>query len=302
MHDHGNHVHHGPGDYNRAFALGTLLNVIYIVVEAGYGFATGSLALLADAGHNLSDVLGLLLAWGAHYLSHLPPTGRHTYGWRSSSILAALFNALLLLVAVGGIVWEAVRRLTEPTLLQGGTMMIVAGIGVIINFLTALLFFRGRHTDLNLRGAFLHMAADAGVSLGVVLSGLLISIYQWTWVDPLMSLVIALVIFLGTWSLLRESINLVLHGVPAGIELREVHEYLAALPGVEEVHDLHIWAMSTTETALTAHLVRPHSEDHDAFVSQACQELHERFGIEHSTLQVEFQQNNGCRLAPHDVV
>ena len=283
-----NHTHdHAPADYNRAFAIGVALNVIYIVVEATYGFLAGSLALLADAGHNLSDVLGLLLAWGANYLVQRKPTQRHTYGWRKSSILAALSNAIILLVAMGGIAWEAVRRFSDPAPVAGKTIIIVAAIGVVINTATALLFLSGRKKDLNIRGAFLHMAADAGVSAGVVVAGVVILATGWLWIDPVVSLVITAIILIGTWGLLRDSFNLALDAVPAGIDPEAVKSYLADLPGVNGVHDLHIWAMSTLETALTVHLLKPDARDDDTLIEQASRELHDRFGIEHITIQWE---------------
>jgi cobalt-zinc-cadmium efflux system protein len=285
-HSHHHHHHEAP-NYNRAFGIGVALNVLYVLIEAGFGFVAGSLALLADAGHNLSDVLGLVLAWGGHYLAQLPPTARRTYGWRSSSILAALFNALLLLAAIGGIAWEAIRRFSAPEPLGGVTVMAVAAVGVAVNTATALLFLRGRKHDLNIRGAFLHMAADAAVSVGVVLAGWGILATGWYWLDPAVSLAIALVIFLGTWGLLKDSLNLAMHAVPENIDPGEVREFLAALQGVDEVHDLHIWAMSTTETALTAHLVKPDVGDHDGFLRDVAHALHDRFGIEHATLQLE---------------
>ena len=281
-----NHTH-SHSDYNRAFAIGVALNVIYIVVEATYGFLAGSLALLADAGHNLSDVLGLLLAWGANYLVQRKPTERHTYGWRKSTILAALTNAIILLVAMGGIAWEAVRRFSDPSPVSGKTVIIVAAIGVVINTATALLFLSGRKTDLNIRGAFLHMAADAGVSAGVVLAGVVILATGWPWIDPVVSLTITAIILVGTWGLLRDSFNLALDAVPAGIDPEAVKTYLSDLPGVTGVHDLHIWAMSTSETALTVHLVKPDAGDDDALIEQASRELHDRFGIEHITIQWE---------------
>ena len=281
------HSNHSPSDYNRAFAIGVALNVIYIVVEATYGFLAGSLALLADAGHNLSDVLGLLLAWGANYLVQRKPTERHTYGWRKSTILAALTNAIILLVAMGGIAWEAVRRFSDPSPVAGKTVIIVAAIGVVINTATALLFLSGRKTDLNIRGAFLHMAADAGVSAGVVLAGVVILATGWPWIDPVVSLTITAIILVGTWGLLRDSFNLALDAVPAGIDPEAVKTYLSDLPGVTGVHDLHIWAMSTSETALTVHLVKPDARDDDALIEQASRELHDRFGIEHITIQWE---------------
>ncbi len=284
-HDHGHS--RAPANYNRAFAIGVALNVVYIVVEATYGILADSLALLADAGHNMSDVLGLLLAWGANYLAHRKPTERHTYGWRKSTILAALTNAVILLVAMGGIAWEAVQRMSDPLPVAGKTIIIVAAIGVVINTATALLFLSGRKQDLNIRGAFLHMAADAGVSAGVVMAGVVILSTGWLWIDPAVSLIITAIILAGTWGLLRDSFNLALDAVPAGIDPEAVKSYLSDLPGVKGVHDLHIWAMSTSETALTAHLLKPESGDDDTLIEQAGRELQERFGIAHITIQWE---------------
>ncbi|QDV75623.1 cation diffusion facilitator family transporter [Botrimarina mediterranea] len=289
------HHHPAPAEYGKAFALGVALNLIYVAVEAGYGFAIGSLALLSDAGHNLSDVVGLLLAWGGHTLASVAPSPRRTYGWRGASVLAALGNALLLLAAIGAIAWEAVHRLAEPAEIVGLPVVVVASIGVVINTATALLFWSGRQHDLNVRGAFLHMAADAGVSVGVVLAGLGIYATGWTWIDPATSLVIAAVIFFSTWSLLLASVNLAIQGVPEGIDPTEVHDYLASLDGVAAVHDLHIWAMSTSETALTAHLVRPTLTDEDEFLHRTADALHDRFGIEHTTLQIE-RGTGSCHL------
>ncbi len=279
--------HHDPSDYNRAFAIGVALNAGYIAVEAVFGIMAGSLALLADAGHNLSDVLGLLLAWGANYLVQRRPTVRHTYGWRKSSILAALMNAVILLAAMGGIAWEGIRRLSDPSPVAGKTIIIVAAVGVVINSATALLFLSGRKTDLNIRGAFLHMAADAGVSAGVIVAGVAILASGRMWIDPMISIIITIIILIGTWGLLRDSFNLALDAVPAGIDPKAVNSYLSDLPGVTEVHDLHIWAMSTTETALTAHLVKPAAGDDDVILEKAGKELHERFGIAHTTIQWE---------------
>lgn len=284
-HDHGRR--RAPADFNRAFAIGVAFNVIYIVVEATYGVLAGSLALLADAGHNLSDVLGLLLAWGANYLVQRKPTKRHTYGWRKSTILAALTNAIVLLVAMGGIAWEAVRRFNDPSPVTGKTVIIVAAIGVVINTATALLFLSGRKEDLNIRGAFLHMAADAGVSAGVVVAGVVILTTGWLWIDPVVSLIITAIIVAGTWGLLHDSFNLALDAVPAGINPEAVKSYLAELPGVTGVHDLHIWAMSTSETALTVHLLKSDTDDDDTLIKQASRELHEQFGIDHITIQWE---------------
>lgn len=296
---HSHHDHsHAPARFDRAFALGIALNLLFVAIEAIYGVASGSLALLADAGHNLSDVLGLFLAWGATFLARKGATTRRTYGFRRSSILASLFNAVLLLVAVGGIAWEALRRFAHPAPVAETTVMIVASIGIVINTATALLFAAGRKDDLNLRGAFLHMAADAGVSAGVVAAALLIRFFGWLWLDPLVSLFIAGVVLWGTWGLLRESLDLALDAVPPGIDAGEVDAYLRALNGVQGVHDLHIWAMSTTETALTAHIVMEpeNGAAQDEFLLRVALELHDRFGIEHPTLQIESAQC-ACDLA-----
>ncbi|MGE0609676.1 MAG: cation diffusion facilitator family transporter [Pirellulales bacterium] len=303
MSHHHHHHHHGPADHNAAFAWGVALNAAYIGIEVGCGLWANSLALLADAGHNASDVLGLLLAWGAHRLSSVRPTERRTYGWRSSSILAALVNAIVLLVAIGGIAWEAVRRFGDPGATDAVVVIVAATLGTIINTATALLFIRGKERDLNIRGAFLHMAADAAISLGVVVAGVCIWLTGWTWIDPAVSLAVAGLILWGTWGLFRDSANLALHAVPAGIDPREVRGYLAGLPGVEGLHDLHIWAMSTTEAALTAHLVMPNAAGDDAFLAETCRELHDRFGIEHTTLQIERGHAEiFCRQSPDDVV
>ncbi|MEH1912932.1 cation diffusion facilitator family transporter [Nostoc sp.] len=306
VHDH-SHKHqgheHGQGNYNRAFAIGTALNIGFVIVEAVYGYRVNSLALVADAGHNLSDVLGLLLAWGASALTLRPPTRRHTYGLRRSSILAALLNALVLLLAMGAIAWEAVRRFSEPSSVSGGTVIGVAVVGIIINTVTALMFMSGRQKDLNIRGAFLHMAADAGVSLGVVLAGIAIVFTGWLWFDPVVSLIIVVVVVVGTWQLLKNSLDLALDAVPAGIEPLAVRTYLAELRDVAGVHDLHIWGMSTTETALTAHLVMPTGHPGDAFLVQVNRELQEHFGIEHTTLQIETgDPSYPCPLAQENVV
>lgn len=294
---------HEHADLGRAFGLGIALNLGFVAVEGFFGFRSHSLGLLSDAGHNLSDVLGLALAWVASVLARRTPTARHTYGLRRSSILVALFNALLLLLAVGGIAWEAVRRLGAPVPVASGTMMLVAAVGIGVNVGTALLFVRAQHADLNVRGAFLHMLADAAVSLGVVLAALCLRLTGWLWLDPAISLLIAAVITFGTWRLLRESLNLALDAVPETIDRAAVERHLAALPGVESVHDLHIWAMSTTETALTAHLIRPEGVRDDAFYRELSRELAARFGIDHATVQVERGSDaQACELAPADVV
>ena len=278
---------HNHPNYSKAFIIGITLNVIYILVEVFYGLLINSMALLADAGHNFSDVLGLLMAWGAAYLAKTAATEKRTYGLRKSTILAAFFNAILLMIAVGAITIEAIRKLILPEQVHGTTMVLVAGIGVIINAVTAFLFMKGRKDDLNIRGAFLHMAADAGISLGVVIAGLMINFTNWLWIDPAISLVIVLVITVGTWNLLKDSFHLSMDAVPKEINLKDVGKYLKEIDGVKEVHDLHIWAMSTTETALTAHLVIPESTKDDYFLKKICGELHSKFGIEHSTIQIE---------------
>jgi cobalt-zinc-cadmium efflux system protein len=286
-HHHGHHYHLSKDHYHGLFALGLVLNISYIVIELVSGWLGNSLALIADAGHNVSDVLGLLLAWGAYHIGNWKPTERHTYGWRSASILAALGNAILLLVATGAILWEALHRLANPEQTGGLTVMVVAAMGVAVNGVTAGLFFADRKHDLNLRGAFLHMAADAGVSLAVVVAGAAIWLTGWTWFDPVASLIVALIILWSTWDLARESIHLSLQAVPWQIELAAVRSYLESLPGVTRVHDLHIWAMSTTENALTAHLVKPILTDEDRFLAEVSHTLLDRFGIVHTTIQIE---------------
>ncbi|AWU93904.1 cation diffusion facilitator family transporter [Azospirillum ramasamyi] len=299
-HDHGGH-HHGPARYDRSFALGALLNIGFVMVEAVYGLLANSTALLADAGHNLSDVMGLLLAWGAVWLGRRLPRGRYTYGFGNASILASLLNAMILLIAVGAILMEAATRLVQPEPVAETTVMVVAVIGIVINGWTAWLFFGGQKQDINLRGAYLHMAADAAVSAGVVVSALAIRFTGWLWLDPMTSVVIALVIIAGTWGLLRDSVRLAMNAVPDGIDRAGVERYLAGLPGVAAVHDLHIWPISTTETALTAHLVRPGKNQDDALLLEISSVLKDRFGIGHATIQVE-QDGSCCRLAPVDVV
>ncbi|HEV3492223.1 MAG TPA: cation diffusion facilitator family transporter [Reyranella sp.] len=302
-HGHGHAHSHAPANFDRAFAIGIALNVGFVVVEAAYGIAANSLALLADAGHNLGDVLGLVMAWGAATLVRRRPTARYTYGLKRSSILVSLANAGLLLLAVGAIVWEAVQRLGRPEPVAETTVIWVALVGIAINGATALLFMSGRKSDLNIKGAFLHMAADAVVSLGVVIAALAIIATGWLWLDPAVSLVIAVVITVGTWSLLRDSLKLALDAVPAHVDHREVDRYLAALPGVTDVHDLHIWAMSTTEVAMTVHLVRPGATLDDGLLARARHDLQERFGVGHVTLQIETgDPAHPCSLAPAEVV
>lgn len=297
-HDHTGHHHHHPEGHGNAFRLAIVLNSIFIVVEFVFGIASNSTALMADAGHNLSDVLGLLLAWGATYIATKPPNKRFTYGLRGSTILAALGNAMLLLVACGGISWEAVQRFHEPPAVAGLTVMVVAGIGIAINGWSALLFMRGSSHDLNIRGAYLHMAADAAVSLGVVAAGAIILFTGWNWVDSAISLLIVATIVYSTWGLLRESIQLAVSAVPASIDASEVEAWLRQLPGVTDVHDLHIWGMSTTEAALTVHLAIPTEYPDDGFLDEAAQMLKSRFKIQHCTLQVEKGSiSHHCELA-----
>jgi cobalt-zinc-cadmium efflux system protein len=276
---------HAPANFNAAFGIGIGLNMVFVAIEAYYGWKIDSLALLADAGHNLSDVAGLVLAWGGTLAGRLRPDMRHTYGWKRTSILAAFLNAMLLLVAMGSLAWEAVHRMQSLAPIEGVTIMVVAGIGIMVNTATALLFMRGGKGDLNIRGAFLHMAADALVSAGVVMAGGLALKFGWNWIDPVTSLVIAVVIVVGTWSLFRQSLHLLFDGVPEGVELHAVQALLQGLSGVLQVHDLHVWAMGTSETALTAHLVMPTGAD-DAFLKHVADELHEHFDIEHVTIQV----------------
>ncbi|MDT8272132.1 MAG: cation diffusion facilitator family transporter [Desulfomonilia bacterium] len=278
---------HSPRSYNKAFLLAVLLNAGFVIVEAAAGIIYGSLALVADAAHNVSDVFALLLAWTASYMGKLRPTRTRTYGWRSSTILASLFNAILLMLVLGGIIWESFRRLQDPAPVPGMAVIITALIGLLINTGTALLFLSGRKRDLNIRAAFIHMAADAGVSAGVLLAGFVILFTGAFWVDPVISLAIAGIILIGTWGLLKDSLNLALQAVPAGIDPAEVRAYLLNLPGVTSVHDLHIWAMSTTEVALTAHLVSPDHAGDDEVITRASKELLHHYGIHHTTLQWE---------------
>jgi len=290
-HDHGHDAvlavghAHGPARHDRAFAIGIGVNIVFVAIEAFYGWRVDSLALLADAGHNLGDVLGLVLAWAGAFAGRLAPDDRHTWGWKRASILAAFGNALLLLVAMGSLVWVAVLRLQAPEATQPGTVMVVAAIGIVVNLGTALLFLRGRHDDLNIRGAFLHMAADAAVSAGVVVAGALVLWQGWLWVDPVASLAIAAVILFSTWQLFRDSLHLMFDGVPSSIDLDAVRAELEALPGVDCVHDLHVWATGTTEVVLTAHVVMPAGHPDDAFFRAAAARMKQRFAIGHVTLQ-----------------
>ncbi len=312
-HHHGNHDHsqghapgqahaHTPTDFGAAFKIGIALNIGFVATEAVFGVLANSVALLADAGHNLIDVLGLVVAWSAASLSRRIPTTRFTYGLRSSSILAALFNTLVLLFATGGIAWEAIGRFSVPHAVSGKTVIIVAAVGIFINGITAWLFASGRKGDINIRGAFLHMAADAVVSAGVVIAGIAIIYTGADWIDPLASLVIAGVIVWSSWGLLRDSVNMALHAVPSGIDPLKVRGYLEKLPGVDRIHDLHIWPMSTTETALTCHLVMSAGHPGDPFLSKIATDLRDRYRIQHATIQIEFSENAACPLMPDDVV
>ncbi|MBB5045435.1 cobalt-zinc-cadmium efflux system protein [Rhodopseudomonas rhenobacensis] len=317
-HDHDQHDHdhspghshaHGPGghshapkDFGTAFAIGILLNTGFVIGEAAFGYASNSMALVADAGHNLSDVLGLLVAWSAAVLSKRPPSQRYTYGLRGSSILAALFNAAFLLVAVGAIGWEAILRLFDPQPVAEVTVMVVASVGILINGATAWLFASGRKGDLNIRGAYLHMMADAAVSAGVVIAGFLILLTGWSWLDAVTSLLISAAIFWGTWGLLRDSVAMSLAAVPRGIDPAAVRGFLERCDGVAQVHDLHIWPMSTTEVALTCHLVIPAGPPGDRYLMQIARHLKQDFAIDHATLQVETDPASACALAPDHVV
>jgi len=295
-HGHGGH-HHAPASFGRAFAIGITLNMGFVVVEAIYGLIAGSVALLADAGHNLSDVLGLLIAWGATILSARSPSSRFTYGFKSSSIVAALLNAVFLLIAVGAIALESIQRFFTPEPIDSGTIIVVATVGIVINGLTALLFMRGGRDDINIRGAFLHMAADALVSLGVVIAAVVIGMTGLLWIDPLTSLVIVVVITLGTWGLLRDSVKMSLLAVPDRVDHMAVERWLRGQPGVADVHHIHIWPLGTTDTAMTAHLHMPGGHPGDAFLQRLSQEMSRRFRIGHSTFQIEIDGAEDC--APH---
>ncbi len=304
-HSHDDHHHghsHAPTSFGRSFLIAASLNSVFIVAEIIYGIKANSLALLADAGHNFSDVIGLLLAWGAWWLSKRAPTPYYTYGLRSTSIMAALINAVMLLVAIGGIAWEALQRFSAYEAVAGDIVMWVAGLGILINGFTAWMFSKGQE-DLNIRAAFLHLASDAVISVGVVIAGFIMARTGWLWLDPTVSLAISAVIIWGTWGLLRDSVNLALHAVPTGVEFAKVKDYLAGLPNVKEVHDLHIWGMSTTEVALSAHLLIPDQHPGDEFLEKLTETLHDDYGIEHATIQIEI--GNGkhrCALAPDDKV
>ncbi|RYY03226.1 MAG: cation transporter [Gammaproteobacteria bacterium] len=298
-HSHAHHHHTLPTNHDRSFTIAVILNAVFVVIEFTYGFLANSTALMADAGHNLSDVLGLILAWSAAILARKAPNARYTYGLRNSSILAALANATLLLVACGAIALEAIQRFAEPPAVAGLTVTIVAGVGIAVNTISALLFMKGSKHDINIRGAYLHMAADAAVSLGVVIAGVAMIFTGWYWLDPALSLVIVVVIVVASWGLLRESLQLALNAVPASIDINKVETFLRKMPGVSDIHDLHIWGLSTTESALTVHLVMPGGYPGDAALTQLSDELKSRFSIHHSTLQFEQGSiTHSCSLHP----
>lgn len=299
--DHDGHAH-APKDFGAAFLMGITLNIGFVIIEAVYGFLANSMALVADAGHNLGDVLGLAMAWIATVLARRAPTQTHTYGLRGGTILAALGNAVLLLVAVGAIAVEGVHRLLNPTDVASVTVMVVAAIGILINGGTAWLFASGRKGDINLRAAFLHMAYDALVSAGVIVAGAVIYMTGWTQLDPLVSLVLAVVILVGTWSLLRDSVSMSLDAVPSGIKLDEVKAFLEQQSGVNAIHDLHIWPMSTTDIALTCHCLMTGGHPGDEFLARLAHELQDRFGIGHVTVQIEVHELIECALEPEHVV
>ncbi|CAI3932915.1 cation diffusion facilitator family transporter [Commensalibacter papalotli (ex Botero et al. 2024)] len=302
-HSHSHGHHHVPKSFGKAFAIGISLNLIYVIAEAAWGFWGNSLALLADAGHNLSDILALACAWIAAILSKKRPTDNFTYGYRRTSILASLTNAVILLIVTGGIIWEAIERLFHPAPVAGWTVIIVAAIGVIVNGLTAMMFVSGHKEDLNIKGAFLHMAYDALLSLAVVITGIIILFTGFNILDPIISLVVSIIIIMGTWSLLKDSVALAVDGVPTNINRKEVESYLRALPSILDLHDLHIWAMSTTETALTVHLVSNVDHRLDDFLSVTAQQLQDKFKIGHTTIQIELQNEaKSCVLANAEAV
>jgi cobalt-zinc-cadmium efflux system protein len=304
-HDGGHgHTHsHAPANFDRAFAIGVALNMVIVLAELVFGYLANSLSLISDGIHNFTDVIGLLLAWGGAWLAARQPTARYTYGFRRASILAALSNAALLLVVTGGLLIEALHRFQNPEPIATGTVMAVAALGIVVNGATALMFMSGRKDDLNIKGAFLHMMGDAGVSFGVVLGAAVTLLTGWLVVDPLITVAIALVVLWSSWGLARDSVNLALDAIPREINHEDVQSFLQSLPGVSEVHDLHIWAMSTTETALTAHLVRPGAGLDDRMLQEACHQLDMRFKIRHATLQIEAGDTElACRLAPANVI
>jgi len=299
-HSHHHHHHHEIHNYNRSFGIGIALNVIFVIIEVGYGLYADSLALIADAGHNLSDVMSLMLAWGANYLATKQPTHQRTYGLRKVTIMASLLSSVLLFVALGGIAWESIERLSSPQFVNGGVIITVAAIGVVINTATALLFVKGQKHDLNIRAAYLHMAADAAISLGVVIAGIAIMLTDWIWLDPAISLVIVIAILLSTWNLLRDSIDLSIDAVPQGINVSEIKNYLLDLENISDLHDLHVWALSTTETALTVHLATTNEVIDNRFLQKIQEDLHHHFNIVHATIQIENQSDDYICLLDRD--
>lgn len=298
-HDHHGHHHHHhhpePTDYHRAFLVGVILNVAFVIIEFGYGFKVNSLALMADAGHNLSDVAGLILSWAGLAAAKKASSEKHSYGWKKASIMAAFANAILLLVAMGSLAWEAVLRFQEPQVTDSHTVMIVAAAGIVVNSITALLFMSGRKKDINLQGAFLHMIADALISLGVVIAGALTLYFQSTLIDPITSLIIVAIIVVGSWRLFKQSVHMLFDGVPENISFEKVKNYLQSQSGVQHVHDLHIWNLSSTQVALTAHLIIPNGTPKDDFLQQIEKNLHDQFGIEHTTIQIDKKHSaNAC--------
>ena len=291
-HDHS----HGVTNFDRIFAVSIILNLLFVVIEGIYGVFSNSLALIADSGHNLSDVFTLLLAWGAYYLSKKPVTNKRTYGYKKVTILASLISSIVLLIALGAITWESIQRLLNPKPVANTTVIVVATIGIIINTITALLFMKDQKNDLNIRGAFLHMAADAGVSLGVVIAGVVIKYTNWLLIDPLVSLAIVAVILVGTWSLLKESVNLAIDAVPESIDIGKVKKYLESVENVQQIHDMHVWALSTTEVALSVHIIVSDYPPPDNLTTLIQQELHDHYKIEHATIQVENVNNHSCML------
>ncbi len=287
-----NHHHHEVNNYNRSFSIGIVLNVIFVIIEVGYGLYADSLALIADAGHNLSDVMSLLLAWGASYLATKHPTHTRTYGLRKVTIMASLLSSVLLFIALGGIAWESLERLSSPQPVDGVIIIVVAAIGVVINTATALLFVKGQKHDLNIRAAYLHMAADAGISLGVVVAGIAIMLTGWLWLDPAISLTIVVIILLSTWRLLKDSLDLSIDAVPQGIDIFLIKSYLTSLENVSDIHDLHVWALSTTETALTVHLVTTSELIDNCFLQKVQEHLHHHFNISHTTIQLENEKDS----------
>lgn len=298
--EHSHSHHHQAANYNRAFAIGISLNVVFVIIEASYGILAGSMALLADAGHNLSDVVSLLLAWGASILAKKAATDKRTYGFRKATVMAALLSSIMLLIALGAIAWESINRMLDPQPVEGMTVIVVASIGVVINTITALLFFKGQKQDLNIRAAFLHMAADAAVSLGVVIAGLFILFKGWLWIDPVVSLLIVAVILVGTWRLLSESLNYAMDAVPRNIDIKKIQQDLLSFEQIIRFHDLHVWPLSTNETALTVHLVVNETCQDDALLYQLQKHIHDHFGITHTTIQMEsVATTEDCLLNNH---